>query len=182
MVLSDSILAFLRDWLFLSACNEAHEAKHSSGPATRATYIHISFLNYLRTICIGSKRHPTVRRLHLAYRGPFHCFTSSFWFRAQRCFADMLLGGGPNWSLIIGQGRAHGKSSTRHILSKRREESQILNPNLEKLFSHIVSQSDLLQHGRRLASASIQSVGEPLLHQSKRDSCHLNRCGVTRLQ
>lgn len=113
---------------------------------------------------------------------PFTASHRASGFERNAASRICCLGGGPNWSLIIGPGRAHGKSSTRHILSKRREESQILNPNLEKFFSHIVSQSDLLQHGRRLASASIQSVGEPLLHQSKRDSCHLNRCRVTRLQ
>lgn len=53
-------------------------------------------------------------------------------------------------------------SSTRHILSKCSEESQIFDPNLERVLPRFVSRFDLLQNGRGLASTSISRLGGPV--------------------
>ena len=73
-------------------------------------------------------------------------------------------------------------SSTHRVLSNCSEESQIFDPNLERVFPRFVSRFDLLGNGRGLASTSTSGLVDPLPDYLEGALCHLTRWSVTRLR
>ena len=90
----------------------------------------------------------------------------------------------PNSLLAIGQGRAHKRSSTRHLLSKRSAESQIHDTTLEKdvhVLPHSLICSDEAENLRQRLPARWNPFARPVKTKVvPLDSAECNSTAITR--